>query len=277
MRNLIAALSISLLLSTAALAQDATNPTFGAGATSQPKLPTAMTDPAAHAATSNNKPDATKAMPAKPVAPPATSAATTPVPGAAKDSGGKSDSYLIKDAPLPGDHVLGKTTAPLIMIEYASLSCPHCAHFSNDVLPELQKKYIDTGKMRYILRPFPLNEPALKGAMLVDCVGEQDNSKYYLFSHVLFDAQSKWAFDGNWMDGLETIATVGGLSHDQFQRCVNNTDREMKILKIQKLANDELHVPHTPYIFIGGEAYDGDRSIEEISKVIDAKLASGRK
>lgn len=195
-----------------------------------------------------------------------------------KGSGGKSTSSLITDAPIWGDYVMGKNDAPLIVIEYASLSCPHCAHFSANVLPELQKKYIDTGKIRYILRQFPLNEPALKGAMLLECVGEQNREKYFLFAKVLFDAQSKWAFDGNYLSGLETIANVGGLTKEQFQNCVNNTDREMTVLKVKQAATKELQVPHTPYFFIGGEVYEGDRSFEEMSKFIDAKLAKiGRK
>ena len=192
---------------------------------------------------------------------------------AIKDSGGKVTSSLITDAPLRGDYVMGKETAPLVLVEYASLSCPHCAHFSSSVLPELQKRYIETGKMRYILRQFPLNEPALKGAMLVECVGEQSTEKYFLFSKVLFDAQNKWAFDGNFLSGMETIAGVGGLSKEQFNNCINNTDREMKVLKVRQLATDELKVPHTPYIYIGNEVYTGNLSVPEISAFIDAKLA----
>ncbi len=194
-----------------------------------------------------------------------------------KDSGGKSDSYLIKDAPFPSDFVMGKQTAPILMIEYASLSCPHCAHFSNAVLPEIKERYIDTGAVRYILRQFPLNEPALKGAELLDCVGEQDPEKYYVFAKVLFDAQSKWAFDNNYMAGLETIATVGGLSREQFQRCVSSTDRQMKILQAKKKTNEELRIPHTPYIFIGGDIYTGERTAAAVSAFIDAKLKERKK
>ena len=194
-----------------------------------------------------------------------------------KDSGGISSSNLIKDAPLSDDFFMGKPDAPVVMVEYASLSCPHFAHFSATVLPLLEKEYINTGKIRYVLRQFPLNEPALKGAMLLDCVGEQNKEKYFVFSKVLFDAQNKWAFDSNFMAGLETIATVGGLSREQFQNCVTPTDREMKILKQKKLAEEQVKVPHTPYIFIAGEAYEGDRGFEAISKFIDKKLAEGQK
>jgi protein-disulfide isomerase len=210
---------------------------------------------------------------AEDAATPAPSKFSEPNMKPSKESGGRTTAKLILDAPLRTDYVMGKATAPLIMVEYASLSCPHCAHFSTTVLPELQKKYIDTGKMRYILRQFPLNESALKGAMLLDCVGEQNAEKYYVFAKVLFDAQSKWAFDTNFMAGLETIATVGGLTKDQFQNCTGTTEREVKILKQKKQAEDEVRIPHTPYIFVGDEAYEGERNPEAVSKFIDKKIA----
>lgn len=191
-------------------------------------------------------------------------------------SGGMSTSYIIKNAPQADDYVLGDAKASLIMVEYASMTCPHCAHFANTILPELEKKYVQTGKMRYILRQFPLNEAALKAAMLLECVGDQNSAKYYVFARVLFDAQNKWAFDANYMEGLETIAMVGGLSRNQFSGCVNNTDREMRILKQKKLAVEELQLPATPYIFIGGEVYAGDRTVAAISAFIDAKLAQAK-
>jgi len=194
-----------------------------------------------------------------------------------KNTGGAASSRLIKDAPLRTDYVMGKRNAPVVIVEYASLSCPHCAHFSNTVLPALEEKYIKTGKVVYILRQFALNEPALRGAMLLDCVGQSDEEKYYTFARVLFDAQPRWAFDENFMSGLETIATVGGLSKQQFQACVKDMDREMKVLQAKKSANDDLKIPHTPYFFIGGEAYEGPKNVEEISKFIDAKLVSAAK
>jgi len=190
-----------------------------------------------------------------------------------KDSGGISTSSQVLDAPLSDDMVKGKADAPLLMIEYASMSCPHCAHFSTTVMPQIEKTYIETGKMRYILRQFPLNEPALKAAELLDCVGEQSMEKYFVFAKVLFDAQSKWAYDSNFLAGLETIATVGGLSKEQFQNCITPTDREMKVLKKKKEAEESVKVPHTPYIIIGNEIYEGDRSFEATSKFIDKKLA----
>lgn len=197
-----------------------------------------------------------------------------------KELGGKKtivNSYLVKDAPLKSDRVLGKRNAPVVLIEYASLSCPHCAAFSTGILPELEKKYINTGKVAYILRQFPLNEPAMRGAMLVDCAGNASEAQYYVFSRVLFEAQNRWAFDTNFMSGLETIAGVGGMGKQQFQNCVNNKDHEMQLLKAKKRDNDELKIPHTPYIIINGEVYEGAHTIEEISRFIDVKLAQTKK
>lgn len=185
----------------------------------------------------------------------------------------KVQSRLLSDAPLEGDYVLGKKEAPVTVIEYASLSCPHCAAFHKDALPAIQKNYIDTGKVRYILRQFPLNEPALKAAMLVDCMGEEGGvDRYYTFSKVLFDAQNQWAFDANFLQSLETFASVGGVSKDKFGACINDTQRELKVLKVKKLANDELKIPGTPHFFVNGYRYEGDRSAEAMSKFIDEQL-----
>ena len=185
----------------------------------------------------------------------------------------RSENPLITKAPLATDFVLGKKDAPVVIVEYASLSCPHCASFSSAVLPDLQKKYIDTGKVAYILRQFPLNEPAFKAAMLVDCVGAKDSAKYYLFSKVLFDAQSKWAFDGDWGNGLETIARVGGVSKEDFQSCIFDKEREKRLLEAKKQATDDLKIPHAPFFYINSEVYSGNHSVEEFSKAIDASLA----
>ena len=193
------------------------------------------------------------------------------------DTGGAVRASLIRNAPLRSDYVLGNRNAPVVMVEYASLSCPHCAHFSNTVLPVLEEKYIKTGKLAYVLRQFPLNEPALRGAMLLDCVGESSEEQYYTFARVLFDAQKRWAFDENFLTGLETIATVGGLSKKQFQSCTNDMDREMKVLQVKKDATDDLKIPHTPFFFIAGEVYEGEKTPEAVSQFIDAKLAKSAK
>jgi protein-disulfide isomerase len=190
----------------------------------------------------------------------------------------KVESPLIMDAPLTGDFLMGKKEAPLTIVEYASLSCPHCANFHNTVLPKLKQKYIDTGKVRLIVRPFPLNEPALKASMLVDCVGQDGGAeRYYTFMKVLFDGQKQWAFDSNYMPALETFAKVGGLSKDQFDKCTNDPDREIKLLKVKKDANDILKVPHTPFFFLQDHPFNGEKSVEGFSAAIDQMLKEKQK
>lgn len=184
------------------------------------------------------------------------------------------DSPLLTDAPLKNDFVMGDKNAPVKLVEYASLSCPHCAHFYNDVVPGLKTKYIETGKVAYILRQFPLNEPAMAGAMLVTCVGEKKGAEqYYTFNRVLFDAQDKWAFDANFKDSLKTFAQVGGVSSAEVDACLNNMEREKTILQSRKDAGEILKVDATPYLFLNGHPHKGGQTLEALSTVIDQLLA----
>lgn len=185
----------------------------------------------------------------------------------------KVDYAALTKAPLSGDFIMGNKGARVTIVEYASLSCPHCAHFHKDVLPELKKKYIDTGKALYILRQFPINEPALKGALLVDCVGQESGAdRYYTFVNVLFNAQNKWAFDPNFLASLETFAKVGGVSKEKFDACMVDSTRELKLLKVKQEATDTLKVNHTPYFFINAHRYDDDVTVERMSAYIDSQL-----
>lgn len=184
------------------------------------------------------------------------------------------DSPLVTKAPIATDFVMGHAEAPVILIEYASFSCPHCARFHKKELPILIEEYVKTGKMRYILRPFPLNDPALKASLLVDCVGEQSGpDRYYTFARALFDAQDKWAFETNWMSALSTFARVGGVGPEQFDQCITDTRREVKVLNIKRDGGKELKVNHTPYFFINGYRYDDAPSAAKMKEVIDQVLA----
>lgn len=184
----------------------------------------------------------------------------------------KVDSSLLKGLPKSGDYALGKKGAPVQLVEYASLSCPHCAHFHRDVFPAL-KPYIDDGKLLYIFRNFPLNEPALKGALLTECVGGDGGAdRFYTFVKVLFDAQGKWAFDQNYLAALETFARVGGVPKEKFDACVNDASHELELLKAKQEAAKELKVDRTPYIFINGKRFDDDLTAEKVTAYIDAQL-----
>jgi len=168
------------------------------------------------------------------------------------------------------DIIMGKEDAPVTIIEYASLSCGHCASFHGNILPALKKDYIDTGKAKFIFRSFPLNAPALRGSMLVRCVPEGD---FYTFIKVLFDQQKAWAFNPNYVNLLGKIARLGGMHHENFKKCMENEALETELIEAKKVAVEKLGVRSTPTVFVGEEQVPA-HDLDAIKKAIEAKLAS---
>lgn len=169
----------------------------------------------------------------------------------------------------PADITLGDATAPVTVVEYSSLSCPHCAHFHEAVLPMLEKDYITPGKVRLVVRHFPLNAPALKGATLVECAGENGQNRA-AFVKTLFDMQAKWAFDDSFEKNLKQIAGVGGIDSAAFDGCMKDKALEDRILAGRQKAEKTLHITGTPAFFINGVEYTGERSIDGFRKALDA-------
>ena len=166
-----------------------------------------------------------------------------------------------------GDIVLGKTEAPVTLIEYASLSCPHCAHFHQEILPELKKQYIETGKAKLYFRHFPLNAPALRAAQLVECADPGQREK---FLDVLFELQAQWATGDDYQDKLKQIAGVGGIDSARFDACMNNKSLENRIVATRQKGTDEAKVDATPTLFINGVKFQGGPDIDAIGKAIDS-------
>ena len=110
------------------------------------------------------------------------------------------------------DRILGNPDAPITIIEYASLTCPHCAHFTNEVLPELKKKWIDTGKAKLVLRDYPLDEPALRAAMIARCAPPD---RFYAYTDMFFGAQDKWVTARDYRDALARLVKLGGMSREE--------------------------------------------------------------
>ena len=163
------------------------------------------------------------------------------------------------------DIVFGEAKAPVTIVEYASLSCSHCAHFQADLFPKLDEKYIATGKVKLVHRFFPLNEPALRASQLAAC----EKDKAHAFIKVLFSTQDQWAFDPSYKESLARIAGVGGISREKFDQCLADKSLEEKILNQRKLGQDVMGVDSTPTFFINGTKYEDHRTIEEFSAVID--------
>jgi len=175
------------------------------------------------------------------------------------------------DSPLakaqPDDLVEGDPKAPITMIEYSSLSCPHCARFQKDVLPQIKKDFIDTGKVQLIQRDFPLNKPAVQAAQFAHCVGPM---RFFTIVDVLFKTQEQW-LNENAVEQLATIAATAGMDRPTFDACLANKDIEAKIVATRKAGEDAFGIAATPTFIINGVKKEGEQSYEDL-KALFAKL-----
>jgi protein-disulfide isomerase len=168
------------------------------------------------------------------------------------------------------DRVLGSADAPVTIVEYASMTCPHCAHFANDVLPEIKKEWIDTGKVKLVLRDFPLDEPALRAAMIARCAPP---GRFYAFADTFFASQDKWAGAKDYREALARLAKLGGMGKEEFETCLKNTTLENRIVEQRLIASKELEVNSTPTFFINGTKFTGAPTAEEFNKVLSTLAA----
>jgi protein-disulfide isomerase len=164
---------------------------------------------------------------------------------------------------------IGSPDAPLTVIEYFSLTCPHCAGFHNDVYGDLKKKYVDTGKVRFVYREFPLNGVDLRAAMMARCA---DPRRYAGLIQVLFKNQSSWAQSNDPVGELAKIGRLAGIDDATFQSCIANEELANGLLAERQNASSQ-GVQSTPTFAIDGQLYAGSRSIEEFSEIIDPLLA----
>lgn len=210
--------------------------------------------PAADAAPATPAP----ATPAAPAAPAVTAPAAQGTVDVAK---------LMEAGALP-DQVMGKADAPVTIVEYASLTCPHCRNFHETALPEIKTKYIDTGKAKLILREFPFDPRAEAGFMLSRCA--KDN--YYPMADVLFKQQDTWARAEDAQAALLQIAKLGGFSQESFTACLTDQKLLDDIRAVRDRGNKEFGVDSTPTFFINGNKYAGALSAAEMSAIIDSML-----
>ena len=171
-----------------------------------------------------------------------------------------------------GDIMIGSDKAPVTIIEYASMTCPHCAHFEETTLPELKKRYIDTGKVRYVMREFPLDALAAAGFMLARCAGPD---KYEAVVETLFAKQADWAMVQKPIPPLMAIAKQFGFTEESFNTCLANQQVLDDIQAVRDHAVNKLGVNSTPTFFINGKRLVGDLSIEVMAKEIDPYLKEG--
>jgi protein-disulfide isomerase len=179
---------------------------------------------------------------------------------------------VAKPVSLP-DMALGPANAPITITEFASMTCPHCAAFNADVFPKIKAAYIDTGKIRYVFREFPLDIKAAAGSMLSRCIAKDDAGKYFAVTDMLFKQQSDWVMK-NTTETLTRIGKQAGLSQQAVDDCLKDQTLLDKIVADQKFANEVLKVNSTPTFFLNGEMIKGETSFDEFDKRIKALLKS---
>ena len=173
---------------------------------------------------------------------------------------------VAKPVALP-DMALGSATAPITIVEYSSLTCSHCAAFAENVFPMLQSKYIDTGKVRFVSREFPLESKAAAASMLARCAANGDASKFFDATMMLFRQQQDLI--EHTTDTLTAVGGKFGMSQAAVENCVKDDAALDKLQADQNFAFGQLKVDATPTFFINGEKVKGSMSFEEL----EAKLA----
>jgi protein-disulfide isomerase len=170
--------------------------------------------------------------------------------------------------PLPG-RVLGDESAQIIIEEYASMSCGHCASFHNNTLKKIKKKFIDTGKAQLIFYDFPLDRGAMIGSMITQCMN--DNQFFPVLS-MLFQKQTEWTQSDNILEAINTILAPLGLDKSYILSCLeestDNQERWKSLLAGRKYAIDIKGVEATPTFFVNGQKVEGKFNIKKLKELI---------
>ncbi|MBU0908906.1 MAG: DsbA family protein, partial [Proteobacteria bacterium] len=181
-----------------------------------------------------------------------------------------------------GDYVLQKTAfevtygnpaAPVVLTEYSSFTCPHCKNFHSQIIDKIMASYIDTGKVFYVFRYFPLNTQALKASMLVHCLPDIEQKR--LFVATLFKTQSEWAFEDTeqqFMEKIEAVAKANNIDPSHFADCAADGNLADQLLKARAQAGNKAHIRSTPTVFINKERYVDNRQLEPFIAALDKAL-----
>jgi len=179
---------------------------------------------------------------------------------------------LMQPGPLP-ERILGRDDAPVTVVEYASMTCGHCANFHLNVWPAFKAEFVDTGKVRFILREFPFDPRATAAFMLARCMGDD---KWYPTVDLLFRNQPRWARAQDGKEGFLSVLSMTGLKEADLEACLSD---QALLDKINAVAarGQELGVNSTPTFFINGEKYTGVMPIEQLRTVIEPIVAGAKK
>jgi protein-disulfide isomerase len=176
---------------------------------------------------------------------------------------------LMRDGPL-GERALGNPNAPVTVIEYASLTCPHCAHFQRDVFPRVKKEYIDTGKIRFIVREFPIGRTSGAAAIATRCVPPQ---KYFTLFSAFLARQPEWVSQEVRPDAIYAVAKSSGLSRQAFDNCLANQTIIDGLTEVKQRGR-QFGVIGTPTFFANGRKAQGTITFEEFKALVEPSSPS---
>ena len=171
--------------------------------------------------------------------------------------------------PRPGDRALGSGDAPITMVEYYSLDCPHCANFHRDVFPQLKAQFIETGKVRYIFRDYPLSFAALQAAILTHCAPPE---RFFAVIDALLEDVGAWSKAESTLNAVAEVGAGVGVSPEQYQACLDGRVWERQIFESQKYARDVLGVNATPTFFINDQRLEGYLPFEVLARGLNNML-----
>jgi protein-disulfide isomerase len=166
------------------------------------------------------------------------------------------------------DFVMGNPDAQTVIIEYASLTCPHCARFHADTLPKIKAQYIDTGLVKFIYRDFPLDRVALQAAQVARCMPAE---RFFGFLDVLYRQQDQWAAgrDANAMvERIKQLGAVAGLSRERATACIEDQAMQLKIVGAAQAGERDYKINATPTLVINGKRHTGSVAFEEVDKAL---------
>jgi protein-disulfide isomerase len=179
------------------------------------------------------------------------------------------EAQLLRPGPL-GEHVLGNPNAPVTMVEYASLTCPHCRNYHANVFPKVKRAYIDTGKVRYIIREFPIGHTSGTAAIANHCVPPQ---KFLPLMESFLSRQPEWVSQEVRPDAIYGVAKSSGMSRDAFDKCLANQSIIDGLTEVKQRGR-QYGVIGTPTFFVNGRKAQGEVTFEEIKAMIEPS-ASG--
>jgi protein-disulfide isomerase len=183
----------------------------------------------------------------------------------------KPNSFAIES--IMADRVLGSANAKITVIEYASMTCPHCAEFHAGPFQILKMEYIKTGKVRFIYRDFPLDRLALAAAMMARCAPKE---RYYPIVEIIFRTQTNWAKQANPTEALSQIGLLSGISKKTYKACVGNKDIYEGVMKIRNDGEAKFDIQSTPTIIINGKPIKGHLTAEKLRLILDSELAKSK-